>query len=87
MNAAKKGIIKLITAYHKWTLKNELKSAIEIAKEKRYKTHKKHMVLYLNSKFQVYERSYLKELIYKGGAFKKGVSIKTLERSAYFITD
>lgn len=87
MNAAKKLVIKAVTAYHKWTLKHELKSAIEIAKERRYKTHKKHMVLYLDGKFQAYERTHLKELILKGGTFKKDVNIKTLEKAAYYITD
>lgn len=87
MNAVQKGVIRLVTAYHKWTLKQELKSAIELAKERRYKTHKKHMVLYLESKFQVYERTHLKELIFKGGTFKRGVNIKTLEKAAYYITD
>lgn len=87
MNAAKKLIIKAVTAYHKWVLKKELKSAIEIARERRYKTHKKHMVLYMGTKFQVYERTHLKELIFKGGTFKKGVSIKDLERMAHYITD
>jgi len=87
MNAVKKGVITLITAYHKWTLKHELKAAIELAKERRYKTHKKHIVLYLDGKFQAYERTHLKELIFKGGTFKRGVNIKTLERAAYYITD
>jgi hypothetical protein len=87
MNAVQKGVIRLVTAYHKWTLKQELKSAINIAKEQRYKTHKKHMVLYLDGKFQAYERSRLKELIFKGGTFKRGVNIKQLEKMAYYITD
>lgn len=87
MNAAQKGVIKVISAYHKWTLKKELKSAIEIAKERRYKTHKKHMVLFMGNKFEVYERSHLKELIFKGGTFKRGISIKDIDRSAYYITD
>jgi hypothetical protein len=87
MNPVKKTIIKIVTAYHKWVLKKELKSAIEIAKERRYKTHKKHMVLYLDGKFRAYERTHLKELIFKGGTFKKGVNIKQLEKMAYYITD
>jgi hypothetical protein len=87
MNAVQKGIIKLVTGFHKWTLRHELKSAIEIAKERRYKTHKKHMVLYLDGKFQAYERTHLKELIFKGGTFKKGVNIHHLEKMAYYITD
>lgn len=87
MNAAKKMILSPIIAFQKWRLKKELLSAIEIAKERRYKTHKKHIVLFMGNKFQVYERSYLKELVFKGGTFKKGVSIKDIDRSAYFITD
>ena len=87
MNAVQKGVIRLVTAYHKWTLKQELNSAIEIAKERRYKTHKKHIVLYLDGKFQAYERTHLKELIFKGRTFKRGVSIKHLEKMAYYITD
>lgn len=83
----KRTIIKVITFYKKWTLKKELKSAIELAKERRYKTHKKHMVLWIDNKFRVYERTHLKELIFKGGTFKKGVNIKTLEKAAYYITD
>lgn len=87
MNAAKKLIINLATRYKKWILRKELKSAIEIAKEMRYKTHKKHMVLYMDGKYQAYERNHLKELIFKGGTFKKGVNIRHLEKAAVFITD
>lgn len=78
---------KLTAMWQRWRLNKELKIAIEIAKEKRYKTHKKHMVLYLDGKFQTYERSHLKQLITKGGVFKKDVRIKDIDKQAYFITD
>ncbi len=83
----KKLIIKIVTAYHKFTLKQDLKIAIDAAKELRYKNHKKHLVLYLNGGFRIFEKQQLKELIRKGGYFKKGVSFKHIEQNAYYITD
>lgn len=87
MEAIKRFFLKLITPLQKWALKRELKRSIEAAKEMRYRTHKKHLVLFYKGEFRVYERNRLKQLIADGMTFRKGTKIKDLDKKALFITD
>jgi hypothetical protein len=44
-------------------------------------------VLYFNGRFNVVEKQKVKELVRTGGFFRKGISVKDVERSAYYVTD
>jgi hypothetical protein len=83
----KRLIAKIVMAWHRWRLNQDLKIAIEQAKEIRYKSHKKQFVLYFNGRFNVVEKQKVKELVRTGGFFRKGISVKDVERSAYYVTD
>lgn len=81
-----KRLIRFIaSAWIRWRLKKELAAAISGANRMRAKTGKKYMVLYLFSEFRIYEKQVLKSML-RQGVFKRGVSMRDLEKSAYFIT-
>jgi hypothetical protein len=80
-------IAAIVRAFHKWRLKQDFEIAKKHALELRYKTHKKYFVLYINGNFRPVAKQTVKELLQRGDYFKKGVNLKQVERSAYFVTD
>lgn len=80
-------VAAIVKAFHKWRLKKDFEIAKRHALELRYKTHKKYYVLYIGGNFRPVEKQVVKQLLAQGNFFKKGVNLKQIERSAYFVTD
>jgi len=80
-------IAKVVTAFHKWRLKKDFEIAKRTAIRLHNRTFKKYFVLYINGNFHPVEKQQVKQLLQQGGYFRKGVNMKQIERSAYYVTD
>lgn len=83
----KKWIIKLIVAFQQWRINADLKSAIKEANRMHNITGKKYMVLYFDGKFNIIEKQVCKAQLRAKNYFKRGVNLKTINESAYYITE
>ena len=75
----------MIQAIKKFIFALRFKWAVKKADTLKHLTHRKHMVLVVNKRLEVFSRKEIKMLI-DNGVFRKGTTIHDIEKKAIYIT-
>lgn len=80
-------VAKIVRGFLKWKLNQDFKIAKKHADSLHNHTGKKYFVLYINGNFNCVEKQRVKQLLFEGKFFKRGVNMKQVEQYAYYITN
>ncbi|MEI6683440.1 MAG: hypothetical protein WCO44_12460 [Bacteroidota bacterium] len=69
-----------------WLFKIRLRRAIRKANRESKEFNKKYLVISFQGRPRAYQKSSLKDLIYRRKYFKKGTTVEQLEKMAYYVT-